>query len=82
MRDDLAAARVLGQALELVGRLVDRLEVALVLVLAPGRRDVGVPALRHPAARELDGALVERRLQLEEQHGLLDVQELGHNHLR
>ena len=75
---DLAAARVLGQALELVGRLVDRLEVALVLVLAPGRRDVGVPALRHPAPRELHGALVERRLQLEEQDRLLDVQELRH----
>ena len=49
-----------------------------MLVLAPGRRDVGVPALRHPAARELDGALVERRLQLEEQDRLLDVQDLGH----
>ena len=49
-----------------------------MLHLAPGRRDVGVPALRHPAARELDRALVERRLELQEEDGLLDVEDLGH----
>ena len=78
----LPAARLLGEALELVGGLVDRLQVALVLELAPGRRDVGMPALRHPAARELDVALVERRLDLQEQDGLLDVQHLRHDPLR
>ena len=49
-----------------------------MLHLAPGRGDVGVPALRHPAARELDRALVERRLELQEEDGLLDVEDLGH----
>jgi ADP-ribose pyrophosphatase YjhB (NUDIX family) len=49
-----------------------------VLHLAPGRRDVGVPALRHPAPRELHGALVERRLELQEEDGLLDVEDLRH----
>ena len=49
-----------------------------MLHLAPGRGDVGVPALRHLAARELDRALVERRLELQEEDGLLDVEDLGH----
>jgi len=35
---DAAAARLLGEPLELVRRLVDRLQVALVLVLAARRR--------------------------------------------
>ena len=70
------AARALGQAIELVGRLVDRLEVALVLVLAPGRGEVGMPDLREPPARELDLALVEGRLELQQQERLLDVQHL------
>src|SRR4051794_32397416 len=61
---DLAAARLLRELLELVGGHVDRLEVALVLELLAGRGDVRVPALCHPAASELDGALVERRLDL------------------
>ncbi len=75
---DLAAARVLGQLLELVGGLVDRLQVALVLELPPGRRDVWMPHLGEPAPRELDVALVERRLDLKEQDRLLDVQHLCH----
>jgi hypothetical protein len=61
---DPAAARGLGELLELIGRLVDRLKVPLVLVLAPGRRDVRMPALCHSPAGELDGALIERRLKL------------------
>ena len=76
---DLAAARLLGELLELVGGLVDRLQVALVLELLAGRRDVRVPALGQPAARELDVALVERRLDLQEEDGLLDVQHLRHD---
>ena len=77
---DLAAARALGEALELVGGLVDRLQVALVLELAPGGRDVGVPALGHPPARELHVALVERRLELQQEQVLLDVEDgCGHD---
>ncbi len=72
---DLAAAHALGEALELVGRLVDRLQMALVLELAPGRCDVGVPALGHATARELNIALVEWRLQLQQEHVLLDVKD-------
>ena len=79
---DLAAARSLGQALELVGRLVDRLEVALVLELLARRRDVGVPDLRHPAARQLDLALVERRLDLQQQQRLFDVEHVRHEPTR
>ena len=75
---DLPAARSLGQALELVGRLVDRLEMALVLELLARRGDVRVPDLRLPATRELHVALVERRLQLEEEQRLLDVENGGH----
>src|SRR5262249_49288123 len=40
-----AATRLLGQLLELVGRLVDRLQMALVLVLLARGSDVRVPAL-------------------------------------
>jgi hypothetical protein len=47
--------------------------VALVLELAPGGSDVGVPALGHAPARELHVALVEGRLELEQEHVLLDV---------
>jgi hypothetical protein len=76
---DLAAARLLGELLELVRRLVDRLQMALVLELAPGRGDVRMPDLGEPAARELDVALAERRLDLKQQDGLLDVQHLWHD---
>ena len=73
------AARALGQALELVGRLVDRLEVALVLVLAPLRSEIGMPPLGHPAPRELHVALVKGRLELQQKQVLLDVQDrYGH----
>jgi hypothetical protein len=37
-----------------------------------------VPALGHPAAGELDAALVEGGLELQEEDGLLDVEDLGH----
>src|SRR6202030_1293774 len=76
----LSAARALGEALELVGGEVDRLQVALVLELAPGGRDVGVPALGHPPSRELHVALVERSLELQQEHVLLDVEDVaGHD---
>ena len=80
-RRDPAAARALGQRLELVGRLVDRLEVALVRELLAGRGEVGVPDLGLPAACQLDVALVERRLELQEEQRLLDVQDLRHRPL-
>ena len=48
---DAPAARAFGEALELVGGLVDGLQVALVLELPPGGRDVGVPALGHAPPR-------------------------------
>ena len=76
---DASAAGGLRELLELVGRLVDRLQVALVLVLASRRRDVGMPALGHPAARELHGALVERRLELQEKKCLFDVEDPWHD---
>ena len=76
---DLAAARLLGELLERIGRLVDRLQVALVLELPPRRGDVGMPELGQPPSRELDVALPERRFDLEEQDGLLDVQHLCHD---
>ncbi len=53
-----------------------------MLVLAPGRSDVGMPALGHPPPRHLHGALVEGRLELEKQEGLLDIQDRGHEHKR
>src|SRR5947209_14234826 len=46
---DAAATGGLGQLLELVGGLVDRLKMPLMLVTTPGRRHVGVPALGHLA---------------------------------
>jgi hypothetical protein len=55
--------------------------VALVLELAPGRRDVGMPDLREPPACKLDVTLAERRLDLKEQDRLLDVQHLCHDPL-
>jgi hypothetical protein len=76
---DLTAARLLGELLELVGGLVDGLQVALVLELPARRRDVGMPDLREPAPRELYVALAERRLDLKQQDGLLDVQHLWHD---
>src|ERR1700682_6410466 len=70
----------LGQALELVGRLVDRLQVALVLELPALRRDIRVPALGHSAARELHIALVERGLELQQEQMLLYVKDAcGHD---
>ncbi len=59
----------------MVGGLVDRLQVALVLELLARRGDVGVPALGHPPARKLHVALVKRRLDLQEEHLLLDVED-------
>jgi hypothetical protein len=53
--------------------------VALVLVLAAGRRDVGMPALRHSAPRELHCALIERWFQLEEKKRLFDVEDPWHD---
>ena len=55
--------------------------VPLVLELLAGRRDVGMPPLGLPAPRELDVALVERRVDLQEEHGLFDVQHLRHDRL-
>jgi hypothetical protein len=49
-----------------------------VLELAPRRREIGVPDLGQPPAGELHVALVERRVDLQEQQGLLDVQHSGH----
>ena len=79
---DLAAARILGEPLELVGGLVDGLQVTLVLELLAGGRDVGMPALCELAPRQLDLALAERRLELQEEHRLLDVEDLRHEWLR
>ena len=78
VRGDAAAARALGESLELVGRFVDRLEVALMLMLAALRRDVRMPALGEPAAGELDVALVKRRLQLQQEERLFEIKNLGH----
>jgi hypothetical protein len=76
---DLAAARLLRELLQLVGRLVHRLQVALVLELPARRGDIGVPALGLAPARKLDRALVERRIDLQEEDGLLDVQHVRHD---
>ena len=76
---DASATGGLGELLKLVCRLVDRLKVALVLVLASGRRDVGMPALGHPAPRELHRALIERRLDLQQQKCLFDVEDAWHD---
>jgi hypothetical protein len=53
--------------------------VALVLVLASGRRDVGMPALGHPATCELHRALIKRWFQLEEEKRLFDVEDPWHD---
>ena len=51
-----------------------------MLELLAGRRDVGVPALGHPPPRELHVALVERRLELQQEQLLLDIQDRrGHD---
>ena len=50
-----------------------------MLVAAPGRGDVRMPALGHPPACQLDGTLIERRLQLEEQQRGFDVQDAWHD---
>ena len=75
---DAASAGLLGELLELVGGLIDRLEMALMLVLSAGRSDVGVPALGHPAARELDFTGVERRLELQQEHRLFNIEDPRH----
>ncbi len=62
----------------MIGGEVDRLQMTLVLVLLARRRDVRVPALGLLAARELDVALRERRIDLQQQDGLLDVEDLSH----
>jgi hypothetical protein len=54
--------RPLGEPLELVGSVIDRLQVTLVLALAPGGRNVRVPALGHAPPSELDVAYAKRRL--------------------
>jgi hypothetical protein len=77
-RADLATARGLGEQRELVGRLVDRLQVALVLVLAARGSDVRMPALGHPATSELDAALIKGRLELEQQERSFNVQDPRH----
>ena len=82
LRETLPPREASARLLELVGRLVDRLQVALVLVLAAGRRDVRVPALGHPPARELHRPLVEGRLELQQQDRLLDVEDRRHDRLR
>jgi hypothetical protein len=76
------AAGILREALELVGGLVDGLQVPLVLELLARRGDVGMPDLRHPPARELDVALVEGRVDLQQEDRLLDVQHVRHRHQR
>jgi hypothetical protein len=53
--------------------------VALVLVLAARWGDIGVPALRHPPARELHLALIERRLKLQQKECLLYIKDSGHD---
>ncbi len=78
VRRHLPAARLLGERLEVVGGLVDRLQVALVLVLLADRGEVGVPALGHRAARGLHIFLAERGREFEEQHELFDVHHRGH----
>ena len=76
---DLPAARGFRDAHKMIGGLVYRLQVALVLELLARRRDIRVPTLGHPAAGELDIALVKRRDELKEEEVLLDVQN-GYGH--
>jgi hypothetical protein len=53
--------------------------MALVLDLLAGRREVRVPHLRLPPARELDVALLERGLELQQEQRLFDVEDLRHD---
>ncbi len=75
---DATPARGLREPLELVGGLVDRLQVALVLVAPAGWGDVGMPALGHPPPPELYRALVERGLELEQQQRLFEIEHPWH----
>jgi hypothetical protein len=38
-----------------------------------------MPALGHPPARELDRALIERRFELQQEQGLLNVEDARHD---
>jgi hypothetical protein len=53
--------------------------VSLVLVLAPRRGDVRVPALGHLAPRQLDRPLIERWFELQQQQCLFDVEDPCHD---
>ena len=75
-------ARGLGELRQLIRGLVYRLEVALVLGLATGRRDVRVPPLGHPTAREMDLTLIERSFELQQQHRLFDIEDPRHDPIR
>jgi hypothetical protein len=55
--------------------------VALMLMLATGGRDVRVPALGHLPSRQLHGALIERRLELEQEQRGFDVKDPRHRAL-
>ncbi len=50
-----------------------------MLVPAPRRRDVGVPALGHLTPSQLNRALIEGRLQLQQEQRLFDVQDPRHD---
>ena len=76
---DSTAARLLCEPLQRVGRLVDGLQMAFVLMLPSGWCDVGMPDLGQPPARELDVALVERRIDLQQEDRLFDIQHLCHD---
>lgn len=52
--------------------------MALVLKLAAGRREIGMPDLGQAAASELHLALGKRRLELEQQDRLFDIEDGGH----
>ncbi len=79
VRGDASAARGLGQAFELVSRLVDRLEATLVLVALARGSEVRMPALGHPPAGELHHPLVERRSELEQQQRGVNIQKAGYS---
>ena len=50
-----------------------------MLVLASGWGDVRMPPLGHAPARKLNGPLIERRLELQEEHRLLYVEDPSHD---
>jgi hypothetical protein len=52
--------------------------VTLMLVLSARGSDVGVPALGHPPASQLNRALIERGLQLQQQERLFEVEHTSH----